>query len=331
MNYYTATQASVGNGEYTRTVSIRVVFPFIGAASTGDVLTYSGILFLILFITYLVHVEIKKSKKIGITQDELIKNERDKLEIRIAERTRELIAAETGKLNELNRTAQFGRLSQGLFHDLMSPLTSLSLYVEKLSIGNKNSAQESLIVDKVVEISKRMNSYMESVRRCLGDTTQTPTKLVAEVTEELNIIRDVLGYKARMAGVELRIESIDKITLPIHPVRLHQLLLNLASNAIEACIEKSKKDPNANDLSVIIEASKNNDSVTISIADNGCGMTEDVASSLFTKPTTTKEHGLGIGLRTVKNIVEDELHGNIEVESRVGEGSKFRVKVPVVG
>ncbi len=213
----------------------------------------------------------------------------------------------------------------------MSPLTSLSLYVEKLSIGNKNSAQESLIVDKVVEISKRMNSYMESVRRCLGDTTQKPARLVAEVTEELNIIRDVLGYKARMAGVELQIESIDEITLPIHPVRLHQLLLNLASNAIEACIEKSKNDPSANDLSVIIEASKNNDLVTISIADNGCGMTENVASSIFTRPSTTKERGLGIGLRTVKTIVEDELHGSVGVESKIGEGSKFTVRVPVSG
>ncbi len=94
MNYHTASQASAGNGESARTVSIHAAFPFVGIITTGDILTYSGILFFILFITYLVHDEIKKSKRIGSAQDEFIKNERDKLEIRIAERTRELITAE---------------------------------------------------------------------------------------------------------------------------------------------------------------------------------------------------------------------------------------------
>jgi C4-dicarboxylate-specific signal transduction histidine kinase len=111
-------------------------------------------------------------------------------------------------------------------------------------------------------------------------------------------------------------------------VRLHQLLLNLTSNAIDACIERSNHFHDERSYIVTVKADKLPDNTLISVTDNGCGISNDIAKSLFTNPSSSKVHGLGIGLKTVKTIVEDELGGDIEVKSVIDEGTTFIITLP---
>ncbi len=285
----------------------------------SDLLTYVGITFFIIFISSLMYRETRKSVSNNNKLEGTIENERNILEQKIAERTQELITSEREKLGALQRTAQFGELSKGLFHDLMSPLTSVSLYLEQLQAGSYDPNEAQEIIKKVVSVSKRMNSFQESVHRTLGNETGA-REINSNLEQEIMIVRDIVAYKARMAGVELVIGKFQSIRLKIHPVRLHQLLMNLVTNAIEACGSVGGK--------VNILVVKNLNETIIKISDNGYGMTPDQLNSIFKHQFTSKKDGHGIGLMTVKSIVENELHGTISVKSELGVGTEFEVIVP---
>jgi C4-dicarboxylate-specific signal transduction histidine kinase len=322
MPTFTLLQAREGRNA-VRMVSVRAAVPFIGTLSATDVLTFSSIVSVIVIICMLVYRETRSARQMesGVTS---LEEERNRLSEKVSERTRELVDTKAKQLEELNRTAQLGEISRGLFHDLMGPLAAVSMYLDKLGSSNTQSASAQDVVKKVVSISKRMNEYMESVRRCIG-TVASPAELRSSLQKEIAIIKDILGYKARMAGVSLNSFIDGDIELALHPMRLHQLLYNLTNNAIDACNEQiySTGDGGV----VTIDAQKADSIIHIRIRDNGCGMPAEDIEGIFHHSKTTKQKGLGIGLKTVKTII-DELHGNIQIESRLDQGTEFHLVIP---
>jgi signal transduction histidine kinase len=105
--------------------------------------------------------------------------------------------------------------------------------------------------------------------------------------------------------------------------QIHKVLTNLVMNANEAVYA-------ANGNGVIRVATiHEGESVGFAVRDNGCGMSEEfIENSLFKPFQTTKKKGLGIGLFHCKLIVEAH-HGSIEVNSAEGQGTEFRVLLPV--
>jgi len=271
-------------------------------------------------IILLFYSEIWKSFLTRHGSEKNLGNERDVLEAKVSERTSELMASETARMIALERNARFGELSQGLFHDLMNQLQSVSLSVEKLSAHNAHKTEVSLITTKTLEASKRMKTYMESVRSCLGKISDTP--IVADIQKEVGIVQDILAHKARMTGVNLEVVRCDKATVPIHSMRLHQLLLNLTANAIESF----ENCPKRKDPRVAISAVNSGTEITIEVTDNGSGISHENQANVFSRQFTTKKNGTGIGLMTVKRIVEEELGGSIAFESGKG-GTIFRVTI----
>jgi len=239
-----------------------------------------------------------------------------------------------------------GELSQGVFHDLMSPLSAVALSVEEIANMPENGSghdtrQMRNMVEKAVIASKRMRSYMESVRRHIDSGKGRATGMgmeAVDVGKEISMARDILGYKARMANVtiDVGLGQYDSaapgkpvpITIIAHPVRVHQMLLNLMSNAIDAC---SAKEEGTVRISVNKAGSANgNEFIKIIVADNGCGIPAELLKTVLTKPHSTKPRGTGIGLLTVKTIVEKELGGSIEVKSTEGVGTTFIITIPLI-
>jgi signal transduction histidine kinase len=288
-----------------------------------DITMYLLIAVLIVMAIVLSNKHLKTSRESIKISERLIGRERELFEHRIAERTAAYIRSEEQRLVELERNATFGELSKGLFHDLMNPLSSLTLYAERMGERTDISDVSKDMVKKMIDTSRRLGSYMDSVRRYIGQE-QRGEPHSSDVGYEIGIVRDLLGYKARMLGVELSIEQKEPIMLSIHPVRLHQLLLNLVSNAIEAC-----EDLKRGHHTVTISASRNNGSVCISVADTGVGIPPERLASLFKESFTTKEKGTGIGLKTIRSVVEQDLRGTIEVNSEVGKGTKFTIDIPI--
>lgn len=104
--------------------------------------------------------------------------------------------------------------------------------------------------------------------------------------------------------------------------QLNRLFTNLLTNAVDACSE-------ARYCRITIQETIEEESVLVAIADNGEGIPADMHSKIFTPNFTTKSSGTGLGLAMCKSIVEQS-GGSIWFETKVGQGTTFFVRLPLV-
>jgi putative PEP-CTERM system histidine kinase len=209
----------------------------------------------------------------------------------------------------------FQSLSAFFVHDLKNLASTLSLTLTNLPFhfDNPEFRKDALraiarSVETINSISGNMsliNSKLE-LRPTRVDINQLVTGLLAQLNGS---IKASLAFNAAaVPAVSLDLEQMQKV------------LLNLVLNANEAAGPEGE---------IQVTTGRSNGWITLSIKDNGCGMTEDfIETSLFKPFRTSKKQGLGIGLFHSKKIVEAH-HGRIEVQSEVGKGSKFTVMLPV--
>ncbi len=290
--------------------------------SEVDILTYLAVISgasIVLWFGY--HHVYHVTGELGSTEVNAV-DIHDVLEKRVCERAVELMTSEAARAAESERLVQFGNLAQGLFHDLMSPLSAISLYLERLpQTAETNGASE--LLGKVSVASVRMRSFMDSVKRCLGDSRAASPER-AQLVKEVLIVRDLLAYKARLSSVDVRVGTLAPVSIAMHPMRLHQMIMNLVTNGIDACLVVE----DARSCFVEVSSYVNGSQIIVAVSDNGCGIPEHIRQELFERPHTTKVGGTGIGLMTVKSIVENDMHGTITVETKRNRGTTFMISVP---
>jgi signal transduction histidine kinase len=300
--------------------------------TTTDIIAYSTMLIFISFIGWLSNKEIDASLDRARRSEKLLEVERDILEERVSERTQELVTSQKNKLESLENSVHIGELSRGIFHDLLSPLSAISLYIEEMCKGhddhNSPCKEQSLkikdMLEKTVTASRRMSSFMDSVKQHIkveGKYLDKDHK--TDVVREISIARDILAYKARMSDIHIIIDECQPIFITANSLRFHQACFNLISNAVEACEDSSSEKL------VQISVFQDESSINITVSDTGCGMSNKQLKTLFTEPGTTKPNGVGVGLITVRSIIEDELGGTIDVKSIKGSGTTFIITIPI--
>jgi signal transduction histidine kinase len=143
------------------------------------------------------------------------------------------------------------------------------------------------------------------------------------LNEEIQQAIEILGYKARKAQVDVLFLSTEEIKIWGDSLKFHQVVVNLLSNAIDACqkIELPHKE-------IRIHLKDGNNLIHFSIQDCGEGIAPEVLPKIFDSFFTTKSTGTGIGLSTTKEIVEKELGGKIFVQSEIGKGALFSIDFP---
>ncbi|BAY82138.1 two-component sensor histidine kinase [Calothrix parasitica NIES-267] len=139
--------------------------------------------------------------------------------------------------------------------------------------------------------------------------------------------------KLKPDGEILIIKEYKQMTLvECYPSQLNQAIMNILSNAIDS-LETNIKNKNQTlnpEIRITTELSDNNH-VTIRIADNGCGMTEEVHSKLFDPFFTTKPvgEGTGLGLSIAYKIIVTKHNGKLSCNSELGKGAEFIIEIPV--
>jgi signal transduction histidine kinase len=150
------------------------------------------------------------------------------------------------------------------------------------------------------------------------------------VPTDVNRVADeVVGLfqeTARKDGVDLRIERSGTIeAMSVDPKDIHTCLVNLVSNAIDACMEKGPED---GELAVTVRVIDEDDKVVLEVADTGCGMDQRTKNKVFSTFFTTKGlEGNGLGLLVTRKLVHAH-GGSVSVESEPDQGSTFRVELP---
>ena len=222
-------------------------------------------------------------------------------------------------LRRKDRLAALGEMSAGLAHEIRNPLGVISSSAQLLQAQlSTNAPGHQQLLAVIREESQRLNGLVSDFLK-FGRPTDPQCehyqfeKLVQRVVEQLKTV-------AQESGIELKYTlPDDSIPVYVDADMIQQLLLNLLLNALDACTAGGV---------VALRFSIDDNKVNLSIADNGCGMGQEMLATIFTPFVTTKDHGAGLGLSTAHNIAVAH-GGDIKVQSRRGYGSCFTVTLPV--
>ncbi len=295
-----------------------------------DVGVFVATLFIIAVVSWLFNREIEKALHRARGSEKALKKERDFLEVRVEKRTKELKKAQLDKVLHLYRLADFGRMAAGLFHDLVTPLTTVSLNLEQLRFRSRgikqwNPADIRPLLKRAATGTRRMKSFVQAVRKQIQKQEE---KSVFSLNREITQVLDVLDHKAKDMRVKLHFVSPKTIRSYGGSLRFNQLITNLVSNAIEA-YDGVRRRKNR-EVTIKLET-KNNKKVVLIIQDFGSGIPKKNLKKIFDPFFTTKsiEKGTGMGLSICENIVKKGFNGTIKVESKKNKGTTFTVEFPL--
>jgi signal transduction histidine kinase len=278
----------------------------------------------IMVVSWLSNRDLEKSLRRARRSEAALKLERDSLEIRIEERTKELKAAQLEKVSQLYKFVEFGRLSSGIFHDILNPLTTMALSVEELQKEGGAAGPEAREgLERALRASKRIESFIQTAKKQLDSEGK---KEIFALENEIRDAIDLLLHKSRVTGVEIRADLEGPTLIYGNSVKFFQIAANLISNAIDSYASAAKDEEKA----VSVTLTESPAGIRFEVRDSGCGIPDDLHKAVFDPFFTTKakEAGMGLGLSTTKAIVEKDFGGTIQFLSAPGRGSTFTVLLP---
>jgi len=224
------------------------------------------------------------------------------------------------QLRHAERLATVGQLSAGIAHELNEPLATILGFAELIN------ESQNLPMPVIRDVEKIVNATLharEVIRKLMIFTRQLPAR--KELCDLNQVIRDGLYFLesrcAKEGVILVRHLENDLPRITADPSQLHQVLVNLVVNAIQAM-------PKGGNLNINTRSGYG--VVYLVVEDTGIGMSPEVQKQAFLPFFTTKDigQGTGLGLAVVHGIVTAH-GGSIEVESELGKGSVFEVCLPV--
>lgn len=309
-------------------LQIAGIIPSSSETNFANIAGIAVILLMIVFISWLFNREINDYIAQLQESQQMLQEERDLLETKVAERTEQLQAEQAEKMAEFSRFAEFGRLAQGLFHDLLNPLTALSLNLKEIKKGNeKNLAELSDYIEGATAAATNMEKLIDSTRNYFQHRA---AKTSFSLENELESIYKIMHFKAERAGVEMVFQKDEDIKISGNKTRFSQLLSNLILNAIEAYGHEPKKSVE-NKREVRVSFHEKDNQAIIYIQDNACGMSAEIQQKIFQPFFSTKEKAgnTGIGLTMCKDIAETDFSGKLAVKSEQNKGTRFTISLPL--
>lgn len=230
------------------------------------------------------------------------------------------------QLLEQERLAAVGQTVASVTHCMKNVLNGLKGGAYMVEVGLKRNdskltregwetVQEG--VDRISKISLDMLSYCRDRRPV--PVAVSPYQLARDTVE-------LVQKSARQQGIALTCQGAENEIAHLDPDAVGRALLNLVTNAVEACQEKTYGPGESPRVDLRIERAGGE--IRFIVGDNGIGMGREVREQLFKRFFSTKSYkGTGLGLSTTAKIVEEH-GGRISVESEPGKGSRFTVSIP---
>lgn len=309
-------------------------------------------------------MEVKKNNDLTRNQnkvlEEKVKKRTEELEVMNLDLQETLsnLKSTQGHLVEAEKMASLGHLTAGIAHEINNPINYVSSNVEPLRQdlgdiltildGYKDVAKSSenpelkALLEKEEELDidyaiKEMHELLGGIEEGAKRTSEIVTGLKnfsrtdedeaqnADINNGLNSTLAILKSELKNIQTVVELDSIPHIKCYLG--KLNQVFMNLIDNAIDA-IRDRYEDASKGVLTVRTRHVDNN--IIVTIADNGCGMPEDVKNNIFDIFYTTKDvgKGTGLGLSITYGIMEKH-NGHISVESEPDVGTTFTIELPI--
>ena len=247
---------------------------------------------------------------------------RDDLDSQVQQRTREVVRSE--------QLASVGFLAAGIAHEINNPLASIAMCSESLesriteiAADGPSSGPQWDVVHSYLEMIGRESFRCKQITEKLldfsrmGDSQRHPTELRELVSGVIEMVQHLGKYQDK----QITLQDGPPVVTEVNPQEMKQVVLNLITNGLDSL------DPGG---AVTVSIEKQGATARVVVADNGCGMTDEVIKHLF-EPFFTRRRGgqgTGLGLSITYRIVQEH-GGEIEaVSDGAGKGSRFIVTLP---
>ena len=273
------------------------------------------------------------------------------------EQLREELDKLRDQLRQQEKLASLGLLTAGIVHEIRNPLNFV-INFSKLSDNLLNDLVEDLEdnIDKLPEDdADDINDIMDDLRENLAKIKEHGERATSIIQNILQYSRgkegermpsDVnalvheyvwLGYHAMRANYngfnvsinEQYVEGVSNIM--VVPQDISRAVLNVVNNAFYAVWERCKAEGEDYHPTVDISTTSNGEQFTITISDNGNGMSETVKAKLYENFFTTKPvgHGTGLGMAITRDIIVNKHRGTVDFESTENIGTTFKLTIPI--
>ena len=278
----------------------------------------------------------------------------------VQERTRELslsledLRAAQDRLVQTQKLASLGQLTAGIAHEIKNPLNFVNNFstlsqelvdelgdaLKPVALGDKKRAELDELthmlkgnLEKVVQHGKRADSIVKNMllHSREGSGERRSVDLNSLLEESLNL--GYHGARAEKQGFQIRLErNFDPAAgqVDLFPQEITRVLLNLISNGFYAAMKRKAEMRDGYEPTLAAATRDLGDRVEIRIRDNGSGIPPEVKEKMFNPFFTTKSpgEGTGLGLSLSHDIIVKQHAGSIEVDTRPGEFTEFRVILP---
>jgi signal transduction histidine kinase len=316
-----------------------------------------------------IHLHLNYLTKALAEKNQLLQEFNESLEQKVEERTEQLNSAQLQMMQQ-ERLSSLGQLVAGIAHEINNPVGFISnnitpakdyfadiikilrLYQQHFPEPGEEIIEESEAIDLEFEIED-LQSILDSMQvgadriQTLSAAlrnfyrSQSEKKAIADLHDCLNSTLVILNHRLKSNDIRPEIQVIksygDLPTIACYPGQLNQVFMNILANAIDALEEsdhgRSYQEIQAqpNQIRICTELSGDRQQAIVRIADNGKGMTPEIAQQVFERSFTTKAlgKGTGLGLAISQQIVEEVHGGQLNCTSTLDRGTEFAIVLPL--
>lgn len=238
------------------------------------------------------------------------------------------------KLRQSQKMEALGTLAGGISHDFNNILTAIIGFTE---LALEDVSENSMAIANLKEVLTASNRAKELVKHILGFARQTdgqirPVRVSSIIKETLSLIRSSIP-----TTVQISSQIASDGTIMADPTQLHQVFMNLCTNAAQSMNERGGKLEIAlrevsftQPTTIGHEILKKGDYFNIEVSDTGTGIPKHILPSIFDPYFTTKKpgEGTGMGLAMVHGVIKS-LAGEILVNSEPNHGTTFTIYLPI--